>query len=65
MQGWIEFEEVLNLFESKGFVLQKVWGDYRVFVRNPDELPWLIPVSNGKVGIDYVRKFEQWCEENQ
>jgi hypothetical protein len=65
VEKWIEFEKVLKLFESKGFVLQKVWGNYRVFQRNPDELPWLVPVVNGKVSVDYVEKFKQWCDENE
>jgi len=65
MENWIEFEKVLKLFESKGFVLHKMWGSYRVFQRDPDELPWLVPVVNGKVSVDYVEKFKQWCDENE
>ncbi len=39
----VDFEEVLELFESHGWKLQKIYEPYRVFVKK-GELPWLIPV---------------------
>jgi len=58
----ITFEEVLELFESHGWKLQKIYEPYRVFVKE-GELPWLIPVDDRKVDVDYVEKFKQFLKE--
>jgi hypothetical protein len=56
------FEEVLKLFESHGWKLQKIYEPYRVFVKQ-GELPWLIPVHDKKVDAEYVKKFKEFLEE--
>jgi hypothetical protein len=58
----VGFEDVLNLFEAHGWRLQRIWEPYRVFVRE-GELPWLIPVHNRKVDIEYVDKFKKFLKD--
>ena len=62
MKDHVGFEEVLELFESHGWKLQKIYEPYRVFVKK-GELPWLIPVHNKKVDAEYVKKFKEFLEE--
>jgi len=57
-----DFEVVLKLFESYGWKLQKIFEPYRVFVRE-GELPWLVPVHNKKVDVEYVTKFKEFLKE--
>lgn len=58
----IPFEEVLAVFESHGWKLQKIYEPYRVFVKQ-GELPWLIPVHGKKVDAEYVKKFKELLKE--
>lgn len=58
----IDFEEVLKLFESYGWKLKRTYGHYRVFVKE-GQLPWLIPVKNRKVDIEYVHKFKKFIRD--
>jgi hypothetical protein len=57
-----DFEVVLELFESYGWKLQKIYEPYRVFVKQ-GELPWLIPVHDKKVDAEYVKKFKEFLKE--
>jgi hypothetical protein len=61
MTGSVEFEKILKLFESPGWVLQKIWPPYRVFMKE-GELPFLIPVHEGKVNDEYVKKINDYFE---
>ena len=56
------FEDVLELFEANGWVLQKIYEPYRVFIKK-GELPWLIPVHDKKVDAEYVKKFREFLKE--
>jgi len=58
----IDFREVLEMLESYGWKLQRIWEPYRVFVKE-GELPWLIPVLNKKVDVEYVKKFRKSVED--
>jgi len=58
----IDFRDVLEMFESYGWKLQRIWEPYRVFVKE-GELPWLIPVLNRKVDVEYVKKFQKSVED--
>ena len=58
----VGFKEVLELFESHGWKLQRIYEPYRVFVKQ-GELPWLIPVHDKKVDVEYVKKFKEFLEE--
>ena len=58
----VDFEELLEFFESHGWKLQKIYEPYRVFVKK-GELPWLIPVHDKKVDAEYVKKFKEFLEE--
>ena len=58
----VDFEEVLEFFETQGWKLQKIYESYRVFVKQ-GELPWLIPVHDKKVDSEYVKKFKEFLEE--
>ena len=62
MNDYLGFEEVLELFESHGWKLQKIYEPYRVFVKK-GELPWLIPVHTKKVDAEYVKKFKEFLED--
>jgi hypothetical protein len=62
MSNEVDFEQVLKLFESYGWRLEKIYEPYRVFVKE-GQLPWLIPVKNRKVDIEYVQKFKKFVEE--
>ena len=62
MFGGMDFEQILALFEANGWVLQKIWPPYRVFVKE-GELPWLIPVHNNEVDYEYVEKIKAYFEQ--
>jgi len=59
-----DFEEILLLFEKNGWMLQKIWSPYRVFIKE-GELPWLIPVCEGKVDYEYLKKIKAYFENRQ
>ena len=60
----VPFAEVLGLFESRGWKLQKIWEPYRVFMKE-GELPFLIPVHNRKVSKEYVNKIKTFFRERE
>jgi len=62
MADYVDFEKVLELFESHGWKLQRIYEPYRVFVKQ-GELPWLIPVHDKKVDVEYVKKFKEFLED--
>ena len=62
MAGSVPFAEILGLFESRGWRLQKIWEPYRVFTKE-GELPFLIPVRDKKVSTEYVNKIEAFFRE--
>jgi len=64
MADSVPFEEVLELFESRGWRLQKIWEPYRVFMKK-GELPFLIPVHEQKVSVEYVDKIEAFFRERE
>ena len=64
MADAVPFAEVLELFESRGWRLQKIWEPYRVFMKE-GELPFLIPVYGQKVSIEYVDKIEAFFRERE
>lgn len=61
MNTEVDFKEVLELFESHGWQLTKIYEPYRVFTK-AGRLPWLIPVRNRKVSIEYVQKFKNYIQ---
>ncbi len=60
----VPFAEVLKLFESQGWRLQKIWEPYRVFMKE-GELPFLIPVHGQKVSVEYVNKIKAFFRERE
>lgn len=60
----VAFSEVLTLFESRGWKLQKISLPYWVFMR-PGELPFLIPVHNRKVSKEYVKRIKAFFRERE
>jgi hypothetical protein len=64
MADSVPFAEVLELFESRGWRLQKIWEPYRVFVKE-GELPFLIPVHGQKVSVEYVDKIKAFFGERE
>ena len=61
MADYVDFEKVLELFESHGWKLQRIYEPYRVFTKG-SQLPWLIPVKDKKVDTEYVNKFKKSLE---
>lgn len=64
MADSVPFEGVLEFFESRGWRLQKIWEPYRVFMKE-GELPFLIPVHEQKVSVEYVDKIEAFFRERE
>ncbi len=60
----VPFAEVLELFESRGWRSQKIWEPYRVFLKE-GELPFLIPVHDQKVSVEYVNKIKAFFRERE
>ena len=58
------FERFLEFAKSYSYELKGSWGPYRVFINTnkPKELPWLIPVYERKIDIEYVKKFKIWLK---
>ena len=65
MAGLVPFEKVLELFESEGWRLQKICGSQRVFMKQSESQPWLIPVHEQKVSVEYVDKIEAFFRERE
>lgn len=53
------FRDVLRILESRGWVLQRTWKPYFVFVHPDQALPLLIPVRDKKVSDEYVQKIKE------
>jgi hypothetical protein len=60
----VPFAEALELFESRGWRLQKIWEPYRVFAKE-GELPFLVPVRGQKVSVEYVDKIEAFFRQRE
>ena len=56
------FSEVLELLEAHGWVLQRTWPPYFVFMKE-GELPLLIPVRGRQVSEAYVEKIYKILED--
>lgn len=65
MADYVKFQEVLELFECHGWKLKKIWEPYRVFTKDGEPLPFLIPVHNQEVDIKYVEKFKELLETTE
>jgi len=65
MAGDVPFSNVLALLEEHGWVLQRIWKPYFVFVHEEHELPLLIPVYDKKVSRDYVKKIKEIIERTE
>jgi len=57
------FSEVRELLESHGWVLQRTWRPYFVFMHPDQRLPLLIPVHNRMVTDVYVEKIRSLLGE--
>ena len=64
---YVDFEDVLKLFESEGYKLQRLESEYRILKdsKGYDKLPWPIPVKKGKVDIYYVEKFKEYIKNRK
>ena len=63
MKDYVNFKEVLELFESHGWKLKKIHEQHRVFTKEGYVFPWLIPVHDKKVDAEYVKKFKEFLED--
>jgi predicted RNA binding protein YcfA (HicA-like mRNA interferase family) len=59
----VPFSEVLDVLEAHGWILQRTWPPYFVFVHRDHELPFLIPVHDKKVSDAYVQKIKRLVGE--
>lgn len=61
MPADIPFSEMLELLESRGWMLQRIAPPYRIFTKK-DRLPILIPVYDRMVRSTYVKKVAKILE---
>lgn len=58
----VSFKAVIELFEAHGWKLKKICGPYRVFTKEGEPLPFLIPVHEKKVHVEYFNKAKAFLE---
>ena len=64
MEQPVPFSEVLELLESHGWELTRIWSPYRVFTKpGADELPILIEVHDRTVRHTDVERIKKHLEE--
>lgn len=59
------FIEVLRLFESNGWKLYRIQGRNRIFIKEGERHPCVIPVENKKVKAEYVEEIKQFLKEKK
>jgi len=59
------FEEVLRLFEENGWKLYRIQGRNRIFTKEGERYPCIIPVEGKKVKVVYVEEIEQFFKEKK
>jgi predicted RNA binding protein YcfA (HicA-like mRNA interferase family) len=59
------FEEVLRLFEENGWKLYRIQGRNRIFTKDGERHPCVIPVENKKVKAEYVEEIKQFLREKK
>lgn len=64
MEQSINFERILEKFESCGWTLKKIHKPYRVFIKK-GHLPFLIPVHNNIVEEEYVQKVNEFFKDHE
>lgn len=64
MEPTTPFPEVLELLESHGWELARIWSPYRVFMKpGTDELPILIEVHDRRVrrtDVERIKRHLEW-----
>jgi hypothetical protein len=64
MERLVPFSEVLELLESHGWELTRIWSPYRVFTKpGADELPILIEVHDRKVRYSDAERIKRHLSE--
>ena len=61
MPGEVPFSVILDLLESQGLLLTRIYRPYRIFTK-PGHLPIWIPVHDRKVAAVYVKKTQRILE---
>ena len=59
----IKFEEILELFESNGWVLQRIFRNYRVFREPKEDFYWTILVNDEKVNYEIARQIKEYFKD--
>lgn len=59
------FVKVLRLFEENGWKLYRIQGCYRIFTKEGEIHPCVIPVENKKVKVEYVEEIKQFFKEKE
>ena len=66
MENAVPFSEVIDLLESYGWELTRIWNPYRVFTKpGTDELPILIEVQDRMVRRSDVERIKRQLEEDR
>jgi predicted RNA binding protein YcfA (HicA-like mRNA interferase family) len=63
MPGERRFSEVKKMLGAAGYTLSRIHGSHHYFTK-PGELPFSIPVHQGKVKPYYVRQVERICQRD-
>ncbi len=64
MESHVPFSEVVDLLETNGWELTRIWNPYRVFTKpGSDELPILIEVHDRMVRHSDVERIKKHVEE--
>lgn len=64
MESRVPFSEVVDLLETHGWELTRIWRPYRVFTKpGSDELPILIEVHDRMVRQSDVERIKDHIEE--
>ena len=64
MESRIPFSAVVDLLETNGWELTRIWNPYRVFTKpGSDELPILIEVHDRMVRHSDVERIKKHVEE--
>ncbi len=65
MESRVPFSEVVDLLETNGWELTRIWNPYRVFTKpGSDELPILAEVHDRMARLSDVERIKEYLEES-
>jgi hypothetical protein len=63
MRKYVSFEKVMDAADLYVAKLMRIRGDIRVFVRG--RKVFAMQVRRGKVPLNFLKRFIEWCEEEE